>query len=91
MLILRPVLVIEYSRRSFTAAPAEPTVNSPEQLELDAADPEVALPPPRVVTPFADRAPALAPPRELCFGFGLVADTADHAPTFALAMNPSRS
>jgi hypothetical protein len=78
MLILRPVFVIEYSRRSLTAAPAEPTVNPPEQLELDAADPEVALSARRVVAHFADRAPAFTALRELRFKFGLVAGTADH-------------
>jgi hypothetical protein len=78
MLILRPVFVIEYSRLSFTTAPAEPVIGSPEQLELFAADSEVTLPARCVVAAFADRAPALAGLRELRFEFGLVAGTADH-------------
>jgi|SRR5467141_1714282 len=78
MLILFPVFVVENSRRSLPTAPAEPVIGSPEQLELDAADPEIALPARRVVALFADRAPALAGLREIRFGFGLVADTAVH-------------
>jgi hypothetical protein len=78
MLIFRPVLVIEYSRLSLTAAPAEPAVNPPEQLELDAADPEVALPTRRIVAVFADRASAFAALCEFRLRFGFAAGTADH-------------
>jgi hypothetical protein len=78
MLILLPVLVVENSRRSLPTAPAESVIGSPEQLELFAADPEISLPARCVVALFADRAPAFAALRELRFGFGLVADTADH-------------
>ena len=53
-------------------------MNPTEQLELDAADPEVALPASRVVAVLADRASAFSALRKLRFRFGLVADTADH-------------
>jgi hypothetical protein len=59
MLILFPVLVVENSRRSLPTAPAEPVIGSPEQLELDATNPEVALPASRVVALAADRPPAV--------------------------------
>src|SRR5690349_18403924 len=78
MLILFPVLVVEDSRRSLPTAPAESAVRSLEKLEFFASDPEVALPASRVIALFADRAPAFAALRELRFGFGLVAGTADH-------------
>src|SRR6516162_745206 len=80
MLILCPVLVIENSCRPFPAAPAEPSVGPLEQLKFSGADAEISLSACSVVTRLADRAPAFAALRELRFGFGLVADTADHCP-----------
>lgn len=79
-LIVFPVLVVQDSCRPPATAPAEPTVNPSEQLELDASDPEVPLTAGHVIAVFADRPPARATVvRELALSFLMTARPASHS------------